>query len=145
MLPPDVQQQHGLPQHAIMGALTRRLRLGEQITPDAFAANPEFIDYLHRFLEEQAPKDPRLLAEARRLVDGWVYIIDQRTRTPSGTVPPEDIIAAIQVTNGELVAGSYKRNDKHLLLSEAGFFRLGRKLHPTFVRTLIESVTTVST
>ena len=30
-----------------------------------------------------------LIAEARRQGDGWVYIIDQRTRNPQGHIPPE--------------------------------------------------------
>src|SRR5262249_21366909 len=36
--------------------------------------------------------------EALRQQDGWIYILDGRTPTPQGAVPPEDISGAFEVS-----------------------------------------------
>ncbi|MGH2689833.1 MAG: hypothetical protein ACRDKW_13665 [Actinomycetota bacterium] len=63
-------------------------------------------------------------------------VIDQRTRTPDGPVPPEDIIGGVKVENGELVVGSYRRNPRHLIFSADGLFRLDAKLHQCLLQEL---------
>jgi hypothetical protein len=54
-----------------------------------------------------------------------VYVIDQRTRTPQGAVPPEDIVGRFEVKGGQVVPGSYRPSPKHMILSSCGFFELG--------------------
>jgi hypothetical protein len=61
------------------------------------------------------------MAEAARLGNGWVYIIDQRTPTPGGQVPPEDIIGAFEVKDGDILPGSYRASPNHMILSPNGF------------------------
>ena len=63
-----------------------------------------------------------------RALTGWVYVIDQRTRTPQGRIPPEDIIGAFAVQRGQVVPASYQRCPQHLILSADGFFQLGAEL-----------------
>src|SRR5271165_4973976 len=77
----------GLPAQAIIGVLLRPLESGEVITPAVFARNRVFVDYMHGVIARRGPELAGLMAEARRQGDGWVYIIDQRTRTPQGAVP----------------------------------------------------------
>ena len=133
---PATAFSRGLPPEAIVGVLAHPLRPDEPITPDIFSANRVFIDFLHQVIARQAPHHPGLQAEARRLGQGFVYIIDQRTRDPSGSVPPEDIIGAVEVEGGEVVQGSYRRNPNHVLLSSAGFFRLDANLHQFLLEAL---------
>ncbi len=135
-LPQEQVFAHGLPPEAILGVLLRPLGEGEAITPDVFARNRAFVDFLHAVVARRAPGLPGLRAEARRQGDGWVYIIDQRTRTPQGPVPPEDIVGVFAVKGGEVVPGSYQRNPNHRLLSADGFFRLGAELQACLLEEL---------
>ena len=137
LVPPEVAGTHGLAAAAIVGSLTRPLTPGERITPHVFARNSVFVDYLHTFLARHAADDPSFRLEATRLGEGWVYIIDQRTPSPGDQVPPEDIIGASQVVGGAIVPGSYWRNESHRILSERGFFRLGKLLHAALIQDLV--------
>lgn len=129
LLPPAVITKTGLAPHAIMGGLTRPLAPGEQVSPDVFARNFFFVEFLHEFLAATAPRDPSCRDEAKRIGNGWVYIIDQRTPTPAADVPTEDVIGAMQVADGRIVPRTYRRNQHHRILSERGFFRLSPWLH----------------
>jgi len=130
----------GLVSEGIIGVLLRPLKSGEAITPAVFARNPVFVDFMHRVIARRGPQLPGLIAEARRQGDGWVYVIDQRTRSPQGTVPPDDIVGAFEVKDGQFVPGSYRPSPKHMILSSDGFFRLGSELQPC----LLEELTTLS-
>ena len=118
----------GLAPEAIIGVLLRPVDQVAAITPDLFARNRVFVDFLHEVIARRGPGLPGLIAEARRQGDGWVYIIDQRTRDPRGPIPPEDIVGAFAVQGGRVVPGSYQRSPKHLILSAEGFFQLGVEL-----------------
>lgn len=137
LLPPQTAFVQGLAPEAIVGVLSRPLAEGERITPEVFARNRVFVDFLHEVIARCAPSQPGFQAEARRLGSGWVYIIDQRTPTPGGPVPPEDILGAFQVQGGEVVPGSYRPSHKHLILSANGFFRLDAGLHQCLLRELV--------
>jgi hypothetical protein len=126
----------GLAAQAIIGVLLRSLNSGEAITPAVFAHNRVFVDFMHGVIARRGPELPGLIAEARRQGDGWVYIVDQRTRTPQGAVPPEDIVGAFEVKDGRVVPGSYTPSPKHMMLSPYGFFRLGSELQPCLLEEL---------
>ena len=64
--------------------------------------------------------------EARRIGNGTVVVIDRRTPTPEGAVPPEDIVGAFVAEDGKV--GAYMASPNHRLLTEQGFFRLGDRL-----------------
>jgi hypothetical protein len=136
LLPPDVAFAQGLAAEAIVGVLTRPLGPGEAITPEVFARNRAFVDFLHDVIARHGPTQPGCRAEAKRLGNGWIYIIDRRTPTPGGPVPPEDIVGAFEVKDGEVVPGSYRPNPNHRILSAHGFFRLDAGLQECLLREL---------
>ncbi|HEX5105578.1 MAG TPA: hypothetical protein VFV87_17285 [Pirellulaceae bacterium] len=126
----------GLVPAAIIGVLLRPVDEVASITPAVFAGNRVFIDFMHGVIARRAPSLPGLVAEARRQKDGWVYVIDQRTATPLGKVPTEDIIGAFEVHGGHVVPDSYQPNPKHLILSDSGFFGLGAELQACLLEEL---------
>ena len=128
VLPQDHAFEKGLVGEAIVGVLLTPLGQGGKLEPDNFARNSAFVEFLHRFIARHAPSDPELRDAARRQGSGHLFILDARTPTLEGTVPPEDIIGAFEVENGEIVAASYQPNSRHLILSEAGFFKLSPQL-----------------
>ena len=129
LMSPDIFCSRGLCPEAIVGVITRPLAAGEAITPDVFARNRVFVEFMHEVIAEHGPVQPDFQAEARRLGDGFVYVIDQRTPDPGGSVPPRDIFGSFQVTDGKVVTGSYTRNPNHVILSADGFFNLGPNLN----------------
>jgi hypothetical protein len=126
----------GLPAEAIVGVVLRPLEHGDTITPEVFARNKTFVDFMHAVIALHAPQQAGCIAEARRLGNGWVYIIDQRTPTPQGPVPPQDIVGCFEVKDGQVVTGSYKPNDKHRILSADGFCQLGAELQQCLLEEL---------
>jgi hypothetical protein len=136
LLPPDLLLARGLAPEAIIGVLTGPLGEDGRITPENFARNRVFVEFLHDVIARHAPLQPGFQAEARRLGNGWIYVIDQRTPTPQGPVPPEDIFGAFEVRNGEVVPGSYQPSPRHRILSADGFFRLDAGLHAALMQEL---------
>lgn len=49
-------------------------------------------------------------------------------------MPPEDVIGAIAIQAGELIPGTYQRNDRHRLLTSGGFFVLSAELEATLLQ-----------
>ncbi len=123
-LPQEAIFEHGLISEAIIGVLLRPVDQVAAITPEVFAPNQVFVDFLHEVIARRGPGVSGLIAEARRQGEGWVYIIDQRTRNPPGHIPPEDIVGVFAVKGGQIVSDSYQRSPKHQILSADGFLRL---------------------
>src|SRR5436309_15350326 len=65
----------GIPSEGIIGQILRPLAPGERITPGNFAANTVFVD-------SRGPQTKDLIADAKRLRHGTLYVIDRRTRAP---------------------------------------------------------------
>lgn len=141
LLSPDTAFSQGLPPEAIVGVLAHPLKANEQITPDIFSRNRVFVEFIHEVIARHAPNHAGLQAEAQRQGDGFVYIIDQRTKDPRGTVPPEDIIGGFEVKDGEVMPESYRRNSNHVILSPDGFFRLDSTLHQRLLEELFARCT----
>jgi hypothetical protein len=136
LIPPETAFSQGLCGEAIVGLLVRPLEAGERITPQVFTPNPAFARFLHSIVAEHAPRQAGCREEARRQVDGWIYIVDQRTPDTNGELPLEDIIGRLEVRGGEVVPGSYQLNSHHLLLSQTGFFQLDEEIGQALVREL---------
>jgi hypothetical protein len=120
----------GLPNEAVFGTVPSG---NDKILPSNFTANPTFIEFLQGFVAEHTPSLAAFMDEARRLWDGYVYVIDYRTPDVYGDVPQEDILGVFEVRSGEPV--SYKTNPNYRLFTERGFF----VLHPELeVRLLAE-------
>jgi hypothetical protein len=133
---PEDAFSRGLVSEAIVGVLLRPLEPQEPITPQVFAKNPAFVKFMHEVIARHGPDQSDCQAEAQRLGEGWVYIIDQRTPTPGGHVPPEDIVGAFEVKSGTVDRSTYHPNHKHVILSPHGFFQLGKGLQECLMQEL---------
>jgi hypothetical protein len=134
LLPLETVFSRGLVGEAIVGGLLRPLKPEESITPEVFARNRVFVEFMHDVIARNGPSHPGLAAEAKKTGNGWVYILDARTPDPNGAVPPEDVIGAFQVKDGRVVANSYQRNQNHMIFSQRGFLRLDPGLRECLVR-----------
>jgi hypothetical protein len=135
-VPHQTAFQRGLAPEAIIGLLLKPVDQISAITPEVFSSNRVFVDFLYAVIARRCPELPGMLAEARRQGDGWVYVIDQRTRNPEGHIPPEDILGVFTVQGGKLMPDSYQRCPKHMILSADGFFRLGAELQACLLEEL---------
>ena len=118
----------GLLPESIIGYFTNQINTNE-LKPENFLRNSLFVEFLHKSIAEYAPRIKSFQVTARKLKNGWVYIIDQRTPDPNGTVPPEDIIGAFEIKDGKFINGSYKPNFNHRVLSHLGFVKLDFELY----------------
>jgi len=116
--------KNGLAPAEIVGALIQPIKDGGAVVPANFARNRVFVELLHRTIAKHGPSVSGLVAAAKQQREGWVHIIDGRTPTPQGAVPPEDIIGAFQVRGGQIIPGSYQQNSNHKILSTQGFLCL---------------------
>lgn len=129
----------GIPSEGIIGMILHPLEPGERITPDNFAANAVFVDFMQGVIARNGPVVKDLIDEARRLSEGTLYVVDQRTRAPKSPVREiltDDIFGEFDVKHGKIVPGSYRPNSKHYLLSPDGFFQLGPQLEDCLLQTL---------
>ena len=124
LAPSGEAMKRGLITQEIVGQLLDATRAGQDLVPDNFARNRAFVEFLHGVIQKHGPAIPNLIAAAGKQANGWVHIIDGRTPTPQGSVPAEDVMGAFQVKDGEIVAGSYRANPNHRILSHRGFFQL---------------------
>jgi hypothetical protein len=117
VLSPEQQMSiGGIPAEAIVGVIDGGLSPGEPISPNKFRSNRVFVAFMQRIIGTLGRSDPALIAEARRLGDGSIGIIDLRTpEGVMGNVPLEDIVGFFPVQNGEL--GEYDPNDRHVVFS----------------------------
>lgn len=141
VLPEETAFVKGLVPQAIVGKLLKPLAEGGTLTPGNFARNTEFVDFLHEIVARYGPDEADLVAEAKRLGSGRLYVIDGRTPTPQRDVPPHDIIGSFGVEGGVVARDSYERNPNHVILSELGFSVLDPPLQ---VRLLAELATRMS-
>jgi hypothetical protein len=99
-LSPEDVADTGLRGEAVLGILADPKG---PFVPENLRPNPAFVAFLQWAIAKHAPGNAALLESARRQGDGWVYVIDARTPTPQGPVPPEDILGAFEVRQGALV------------------------------------------
>jgi hypothetical protein len=134
ILDPGTAFARGLRTEAILGVLRPATTGYDRITPERFQENPAFVEYLRALISDRICEVEGLRRAARRLGEGHVYLIDERTPQPDGQVPPADILGAVKVQDGRLVTASYQHNPNHRLLTKDGFLRL-----PAELETILES------
>lgn len=122
LLEPDWVFQHGLHPEAVM-AVVREGADPDVLTPADLQENGPFLRLLSRAIFESIDQCGYLRREAEIQGSGYVYLLDERTSDPGGRVSPDDIVGAVEVSNGKPVAGSYQHNPRHRLLTAAGWFR----------------------
>lgn len=130
LVPPGAFFEQGLARECIVGTSKKPLELNQPITPENFSRNSGFVKFLHQVIAEEGPLLTGLKAEAQRVGDGPVLVLDLRTKRPEA----RDVIGVFQAKDGELVPGSYKKGPAHVLLSPDGFFRLDPSLHERLMR-----------
>jgi hypothetical protein len=128
ILDPSTVFEHGLPTEAILGVLRPGAPGDHQITPGRFQENPAFVRYLQGLISARIYDVEGVRHAARQQGAGYVYLLDARTPQPGGQVPTADVIGAVRVQDGTLVAASYQPNPNHRLLTGDGFFRLPAEL-----------------
>jgi hypothetical protein len=125
---PGVAFERGLCSEAIVGLVRPEATDERQLLPERFQENPAFVQFLRNLIADRV-YDVEGIRQAGVLQrDGYVYLIDARTADPDGEVPPADVIGAVKVRGGSLVAASYQHNPQHRLLTADGFFRLPAEL-----------------
>jgi hypothetical protein len=129
------QLSNGLAPEAIVGVILRPLN-GKKISPDVFAQNRIFVDFMHGVIGRYSPQFAGLHEAARRQGDGVFAIIDGRTKTPHAHVPNWDVIGTFDVKAGQVVPGSYRPNAGHVILSPEGFVQLGAELQSALLAEL---------
>src|SRR3954470_15537588 len=72
---PDATFERGLAPEEIVGVLLKPLKTGEEITPDNFARNKAFVDFMHDTISKCAHSLSGLAASAKRRGEGWIYIL----------------------------------------------------------------------
>lgn len=126
LVDPDTIREQGLRPEQIVGKLRTPTAAGGKVDADNFMPNVAFVDYLHDFVARTAAEDSGLVEAARSGKVENLFVVDQRTATPDGQVPPEDILGAFVVKDGAISAADYQSNrGKHQLLTSRGFFDLG--------------------
>jgi hypothetical protein len=136
LLRPEEVQQHGLPPATIMGVLKQAPTAQNPITPEEFEPNREFLLLMHQVIAESAPQLTVFQQRSKGRDEGFLYVVDLRTAKPREFVPPEDLIGALRIENGEIV--EYSPNANHQLLTERGWFRLFPELKEALHRRLRE-------
>lgn len=107
---------------------------GEEMDPQSFTENKEFVKFLHKTISEKGAKLWSLREDARKRLKGYIYIIDLRTpEGVMGNVPIEDIIGSFRVEDTFLVANSYERNDLYNLFTKDGLMKLPPELSDLLV------------
>jgi hypothetical protein len=132
-LPAEHSFEKGIPDEAIVGVLPKGVT---EIRHKDFRPNAAFRKFLHQVIAKHGAHAPGIQEEARRLGDGYVYIIDGRLPDPDGAVEPEDIIGAFQAKGGKVVEGSYQASERHLLVSKRGLLVLDVWLHERLMEEL---------
>ena len=128
LVAPEVVTARGLREQEIVGEVLPGGDTKEGLDPESFLQNPKFVELIHAVVSRNALDQEEGRAEAQRIGKGWVWILDQRTATPEGDVPSEDIIGGFEVQDGEFVPGGYQPNPEYRLFTSRGFFQLGPAL-----------------
>jgi hypothetical protein len=140
LLPEEIVFASGLKLPAIVGVCTELVSAAVPLSSNSLRPNPEFVKLVHEIIASNGPGLPELQAAATEQVNGWVYVIDARTPTPAGDVPPEDILGRFEVNDGRLVSGSYQPSPNHQVWSSRGLFKLDDRLQVRLLERLREIV-----
>ena len=133
LVPPEQVTQAGLPTEAILGDVDPAQK---EMTIDNFTPNERFVLFLTKIVETHAATLPDVVAQAEKVKNGPVYVIDYRS-VNSGEKPPfEDVIGWFGARNGEIVPDSYSANPNYQLLTNAG----PPQLDPTLETALLTAI-----
>lgn len=136
-VPENLIQKNGLPAEAIAGEFTEG---AENTSEETFKQNPLFLQFLHWVLAKHIRQCPGFIAQAKQKADGQVLIVDLRSSPINKDVPRKDILAVVDIKDGQAVKFHGLKDYK--VFTESGFTRVDPWLHDKVVeelRSLIES------
>jgi hypothetical protein len=132
--PEQVEQIGSLKGEAIIGFITGHLSL---LSLENFYPNKLFKDFMQNVISTEAPKDSEIQAVALEQQEGWIYIVDRRVPgNPQKETSQEDILGALEIKNGRIVANSYQPNKNYLIFGENGLLQLPDLLHQALISAL---------
>ena len=132
----EVSFEQGLLPEAIVGRYKELVPNLEQpgndvetgIGPEDLIVNSVFIDFLHDVISKNTTEVTDYQLLAKKINNGWLYLIDGRTDSSAAFVPIQDILGAFMVRNGSLIENSYHRNSQYVVDNENGFMTLHEAL-----------------
>jgi hypothetical protein len=128
----EIKKMDELPKKAICGYFTK-----DDLSPENFVPNQEFIDCLHKTIRFQGYKLESMKLAAKRQGNGYIYIIDFRTNEGiMGNVPPEDIIGGFKVRNGRIIFEDYAPNHNYKVYTNNGLIKLPTELKEKLIEEL---------
>lgn len=83
--------------------------------PETFILNPDFIQSVIAFMNEEPARDSALADGAQQIPGQPLYVVDPRNQTPlDDDPPPEDILGSFSVDDsGQIVPDSFQYNAHH--------------------------------
>ena len=117
---PDTAFSKGLANKSIVGYLKER---EAEVHPDNIIYNPDFVELFVRTVKSTALATEELMKAAIQQRNGFIYIVDQRTREQNET-KSKDILGSFEVTDGNLNADSFQFNPNYQIISSDGLFKL---------------------
>jgi hypothetical protein len=116
---PVLAAANGIDPRSILGLYKVDER--EDFDIDGFAVNPAFVAAFADYMNEEAAISGAIIAQARDLADGPLYILDPREPGIEGTEPAEaDVLGAFDVDeSGQIIPGSFEYNEGHTFFDRA--------------------------
>lgn len=130
LLPPDVVSQFGLPAGAVIGEVDPRQ---SDMTVEGLNKNDAFLAFFHKIIGEHAHTLPEMAAQAEKVGNGPVYVMDKRSINAGEKPPFEDAIGWYGSRDGEILVESYNANPNYQPLTNAGPFQLDSVLEEKLV------------
>ncbi len=107
----------GLASHAMIGEFEPDP--DGEFDPETFVLNPEFLEAVVRYMNEQPAITPALAEGARQIPGERLYVVDPRNDTPpEDDPPPADVLGYFEVDDaGNIVPDSFSYFDGHVWFS----------------------------
>jgi hypothetical protein len=117
---PDDVLNKGLIGKSVIGYLKET---DKEVLPENIVYNADFVEIFKRTIKTAALASVDLMKSASQQQNGFVYIIDQRTKDQNET-KARDILGSFEVIGGQLNTDSFQFNPNYQIISTDGLFRL---------------------
>lgn len=117
---PEDAFNKGLISRGIIGYLKQK---DKEVHPENITYNADFVELFQKAIKTAALNSDDLMKSARQQKNGFIYIVDQRTKDQNET-KAMDILGSFEVTEGQLNSDSFQFNPNYQIISIEGLFRL---------------------
>ncbi|MGC3946391.1 MAG: hypothetical protein QM762_18035 [Chryseolinea sp.] len=107
------------------------------VLPENIVYNPDFIEIFKRAIKIAALDSPDLESAATSQQNGFIYIIDRRSKNNDET-KSKDIIGSFEVTQGQLNDESFQFNPNYQIISSEGIFQLPEDFEKVLLKEIEE-------